>query len=90
MKADEFAKEYNEVVKRALTLWEKASREGLLAIEDMIDEKSIFKEIFFNLGCDWRWMVRILIILAWFYQVLNIGIEDAMKQYLVDFDNCAE
>jgi chemotaxis protein MotA len=38
MNNEEFVKEYKETVNRIFILSEKARREGLLAIEDMIDE----------------------------------------------------
>jgi flagellar motor component MotA len=50
MSNDDFAKEYNAIVRRALMLTEKAIREGLLSLEDLIDEEKYLQRDIFEYG----------------------------------------
>jgi flagellar motor component MotA len=50
MTRDEFVKEYNEIVKRAFAFTDKARREGLLAIEDVLDGEKIGNRDIFEYG----------------------------------------
>jgi flagellar motor component MotA len=50
MTNEEFAKEYNEILERALSLTKKACREGLLALEDLIDENKYKQRDVFEFG----------------------------------------
>jgi flagellar motor component MotA len=50
MNDDDFVKEYKALVERALLLIEKATREGLLSIEEMIDEEKFLQRDIFEYG----------------------------------------
>jgi flagellar motor component MotA len=50
MTRGEFVKNYNDIVKRALALSEKARREGLLALEDESDQEKINNRDIFEYG----------------------------------------
>jgi len=50
MNNDDFVKEYTSFVERAYSLSEKASREGVLALEEMIDEKKYIQRDIFEYG----------------------------------------
>jgi flagellar motor component MotA len=50
MNSEDFAKEYHETVERALKLSEKARREGLLVIEEYIDENKYNHRDIMELG----------------------------------------
>jgi flagellar motor component MotA len=50
MNNDEFNVRYNNIVERALLFSETARREGLLALEDLIDEKKFLQRDIFELG----------------------------------------
>ena len=50
MHSDDFVTEYRNLVERALLFSDKARREGLLAVEDMIDEDKYIKRDIFEYG----------------------------------------
>jgi flagellar motor component MotA len=50
MNTDDFAKEYNALVARAFLLSDKVIREGLLAMEEMIDEDKYMQRDVFEYG----------------------------------------
>jgi flagellar motor component MotA len=50
MNRDEFIKRYYEIAKRALAFSEKARKEGLLAIEDDIDQEKVNNRDIFEYG----------------------------------------
>ena len=50
MKPEEFAQEYKAIVERALFMNDKARREGLLALEELIDEEKLLQRDVFELG----------------------------------------
>jgi len=50
MSRDEFIKRYYEIAKRALALAEKAMKDGLLAIEDDLDQEKINNRDIFEYG----------------------------------------
>jgi flagellar motor component MotA len=50
MDSNDFVKEYNALVERALLLTEKATHEGLLSIEEMIDEEKYIQRDIFEYG----------------------------------------
>jgi chemotaxis protein MotA len=50
MTRDDFIKEYNNIVERALAFSEKARREGLLALEDELDREKINERDVFEYG----------------------------------------
>jgi flagellar motor component MotA len=50
MNNEDFVKEYHEIIERALKLAEKARREGLLVIEEFIDENKYNQRDVMELG----------------------------------------
>jgi flagellar motor component MotA len=50
MNTEEFIKEYKEIVERAILMAEKSRREGLLALDDLIDETKIYQRDIFEVG----------------------------------------
>ncbi|MFP3040584.1 hypothetical protein LQZ19_02070 [Treponema primitia] len=50
MKVDDFSKEYNAIVEKALLLAEKVHREGFLSLEEMIDLKKYYKRDILEFG----------------------------------------
>jgi flagellar motor component MotA len=50
MNTEEFAKEFTEIVERALFMFEKARREGVLALEEYIDQNKAAQRDVFELG----------------------------------------
>jgi flagellar motor component MotA len=50
MTNEEFAKEYTKILERVLSLHKKARSEGLLAVEDLIDENKYKQRDVFELG----------------------------------------
>ncbi|MDR1072232.1 MAG: hypothetical protein LBL45_00955 [Treponema sp.] len=50
MNNDDFLKEYNALVERAFLLSEKSRREGLLALEEMIEENKYMQRDIFEYG----------------------------------------
>jgi hypothetical protein len=50
MNNDDFVKEYNAIVERALMFVEKATHEGFLSIEDLIDEEKYMQRDIFEYG----------------------------------------
>jgi flagellar motor component MotA len=50
MHSGDFVKEYKNLVERAVIMSEKARREGLLALEKMIDEDKYIKRDIFEYG----------------------------------------
>jgi flagellar motor component MotA len=50
MTHDDFIKEYNNIVERALAFSEKTRREGLLALEDELDREKIDERDVFEYG----------------------------------------
>jgi flagellar motor component MotA len=50
MNCEEFAEKYNRIVERALCCADKARREGLLAVEELIDEEKFNKRELFEVG----------------------------------------
>jgi flagellar motor component MotA len=47
---DNFIKEYNTLIERTYLFYKKAYREGLLSLEDMIDEEKYLKRDIFEYG----------------------------------------
>jgi chemotaxis protein MotA len=50
MDRNEFEKNFNEFLSKAMAFSEKARREGLLGLEDEIDEEACYKREIFNYG----------------------------------------
>ena len=50
MTRDEFVQEYNDTVKRAMEFAARARREGLLALEDVLDQEKINDRDIFHYG----------------------------------------
>jgi flagellar motor component MotA len=50
MTRDEFIKQYNDIVRHALVFNEKARKEGLLAMEDLLDREKINDRDIFEYG----------------------------------------
>ena len=50
MNDEKFAKEYKALVERVITLCEKAMREGLLSVEELIDRNKFYQRDVLELG----------------------------------------
>jgi flagellar motor component MotA len=50
MNRQEFEKEYNAILKRALSISDRARKEGIIAIADDVDEEKYLKRDVFELG----------------------------------------
>ena len=50
MNHDDFVKEYNSIVERALAFTKQACREGLLSLEELIDEEKYIQRDIFEYG----------------------------------------
>ncbi|MCL2186333.1 MAG: hypothetical protein FWB86_10865 [Treponema sp.] len=50
MTKEEFENEYNKIFERALAMSEKTRREGLLTLDDCIDEKKLFQRDVMEVG----------------------------------------
>jgi flagellar motor component MotA len=50
MKNEDFVKEYRKIVQRAFEMEEKSRREGLLALDDLIDENKLKQRDVMELG----------------------------------------